>query len=195
VTYSAINTIAELDVIERDRDRWQRPEEILSALDVRPGSTVVDLGSGAGYFSLKLARIVGDNGRVQAIDLRKLSLFFLKARALPRGYRNIQVIKGSAKTLPVESNDADAVLICNTYHELVDRNAILKDVYRTLRQGGRLVIVDRDLTPRSADGHGIAFAQASMDLEEAGFRIMSTNSSLLTSPDGDIWWLIAATKP
>jgi predicted methyltransferase len=61
VFYSVVNTLGQLDAVERNRDRWQRADEILRALDVRPGSMVVDIGSGSGYFSLKLAPLVGES--------------------------------------------------------------------------------------------------------------------------------------
>jgi predicted methyltransferase len=55
VADQAIGTLRALTVVERDRDTWQRREEVLRPLDLRPGQTVVDLGSGAGYFALKMA--------------------------------------------------------------------------------------------------------------------------------------------
>ena len=59
-TLSSIsNTLDRLTVVEPERDQWQRPSDVLGSLGVRDGSTVVDLGSGAGYFSLKLADLVG----------------------------------------------------------------------------------------------------------------------------------------
>jgi len=73
--YSFTSTLNRLDVVESERDRWQRPLDVLRVLDLRPGNTVVDLGSGAGYFALKLSSAVGERGQVLAVDLRKLSLF------------------------------------------------------------------------------------------------------------------------
>ena len=64
--YSALNTISRLNVVEAERDRWQRPSDVVRALDLRPGNVVVDLGCGSGYFALKLSASVGDTGRVVA---------------------------------------------------------------------------------------------------------------------------------
>ena len=79
-----LRTLRALSVIERERDTWQRPDEILRYLQLADGMTVVDLGSGAGYFALKIAPRVGPNGRVLAVDLRRQSLAFLWIRALAR---------------------------------------------------------------------------------------------------------------
>jgi len=71
VAQQAIATLRALTFIERERDTWQRPDEIIEPLALAPGSTVVDLGSGAGYFALKLPPRVGPAGRVLAVDLRR----------------------------------------------------------------------------------------------------------------------------
>ena len=77
VLYSAIGTLRQLEEVESERDQWQRPGEVLQALALQPGNVVADLGSGAGYFALKLSPIVGKKGQVLAVDIRKLSLSFL----------------------------------------------------------------------------------------------------------------------
>src|ERR1700733_11777134 len=87
--YSFTNTLRQLDVIEAERDQWQRPSDVLRALELREGNTVADLGSGSGYFTLKIAPVVGKQGQVLAVDLRKLSLFFLWTRALLRGQHSV----------------------------------------------------------------------------------------------------------
>ena len=84
VAQQFIATLGALTVIERERDSWQRPDDVLAPLALAPGRTVVDLGSGAGYFALKMAPRVGPRGRVLAVDLRRLSLAFLWVRATPK---------------------------------------------------------------------------------------------------------------
>ena len=81
VGYKGIQTLRLLDVIERDRDRWQQAGEVIEALNLKDGSVVADVGSGAGYFTLKLAPIVGEKGRVLAEDILKEPLAFLWIRA------------------------------------------------------------------------------------------------------------------
>ena len=66
VLYSAIATLRQLEVIESERDQWQRPAEVLQVLALRLGNVVVDLGSGAGYFALKLSPIVGRGGQTRS---------------------------------------------------------------------------------------------------------------------------------
>ena len=133
--YSFINTLHQLDAIELERDQWQRPSDVLLALDLREGNAVADLGSGSGYFTLKLAPAVGRKGQVLAVDLRRLSLFFLWSRALIRGQHAVHVIVGDEDDPRLATQSVDAVLICNTYHELSHPKLILTRVYQSLRVG------------------------------------------------------------
>src|SRR5262245_15298003 len=94
VALHGIRTVQQLNAIEADRDRWQRPADIIQSLNLKDGSVVVDLGSGAGYFALKLSDAVGSKGRVIAVDLRKLSLLFLRIRGFLKRNHNIEIIVG-----------------------------------------------------------------------------------------------------
>jgi len=126
VVQQAYQTLSTLTRVERDRDAWQRPEEILQRLHLRPGMTVVDLGSGAGYFALKIAPRVGPAGRVLAVDLRRESLAFLWIRAVEAGDRNLLVIHGDVTDPRLPPGPVDAVLIANTYHELAQPDSTLR---------------------------------------------------------------------
>jgi hypothetical protein len=113
--YSALNTISRLNAVEAERDRWQRPSEVVQALDLRPGNVVVDVGCGAGYFALKLSGPVGDRGRVVAEDVRRLPLVFLWLRTVTRHESNVSLVHGDLNDprLPAHVN---SVIISNTYH-------------------------------------------------------------------------------
>jgi ubiquinone/menaquinone biosynthesis C-methylase UbiE len=194
--YAFTNTLNRLDVVESERDQWQRPADVLRALDLRPGNTVVDLGSGAGYFALKLSPVAGKQGQVLAVDLRRLSLFFLRTRTLLRGQHNIQVIVGEEEDPHLPAGTVDAVLICNTYHEFSNPGLILDRVVRSLRPGGRLVVVDR--APRATETqhtHEVPLAAVEGELRNQGFEIVSQNDSFIDRPGDELWWLVTARKP
>jgi predicted methyltransferase len=200
ITYQAIRTIQRLSVIEADRDGWQRPDDIIRELNLKNGSSVVDLGSGAGYFALKLSDTVGPNGAVLAVDLRKLSLFFLRVRAFLHSNRNIQIIVGAPDDPKLSGTAVDSVLIANTYHELTDPQSILRHLSKALRPGGRLVVVDRRPTPAersldSADQHHALPDSVESDLRKQGFQILTREDSFIAQPGDEFWWLIVARKP
>lgn len=194
--YSFTSTLDRLNAVESERDRWQRPSDVLRALDLRPGNTVVDLGSGAGYFALKLSPAVGERGQVLAVDLRRLSLFFLWTRAILRGQHNVQVIVGEENNPRLPADTVDAVLICNTYHEFSNPELILNSVFRSLRPGGRLVVVDR--APRATEAqhtHEVLLAVVESQLRSRGFEIVSQDDSFIDRPGDDLWWLVTVRKP
>lgn len=193
--YSFTSTLNRLDVVETERDQWQRPVDVLRALDLWEGNTVVDLGSGAGYFALKLSPAVGKRGRVLAVDLRRLSLFFLWTRALLRGQHNVRVIVGEQDSPRLPTGTVDAVLICNTYHEFSNPESMLNHILRSLRPGGRLVIVDR--TPRAKEAehtHEVPLAVVEGALQQNGFEIVSHDDHFIDRPGNDLWWLVIGRK-
>jgi arsenite methyltransferase len=198
--YAALNTISRLNAVEAERDRWQRPSDVVRALDLMPGNVVVDLGCGAGYFALKLSVPIGDRGHVIAEDVRGLPLVFLWFRTVSRHEPNVTIVHGALNDprLPAHVN---SVLISNTYHEFTDSHSILLRVREALVQSGRLVIVDR--APQPASGvsgesteHEIAADRVESDLRENKFEIVSRQDHFIESdPDRRSWWLIVARKP
>jgi predicted methyltransferase len=189
-----METLERLNVVERERDVWQRPSDIIQELNLRAGAVVVDLGSGAGYFALKLAPIVGSNGSVLAVDLRKVSLTFLWIRSRLWHRDNVTVTLGDADDPHLPAR-VDAVLIVNTYHELTAAKAILGRVRESLVSGGRLVIADRGTEIARGHGHaGLDSELVAGELREAGFEIVRTSDQFLEQPGEGPWWLIVAQK-
>src|SRR5215469_3826503 len=169
--YSALDTISRLNAVERERDRWQRPAEVVQALGLRPGDVVVDLGHGSGYFALKLSAPAGKKGRVLAEDIRRLPLALLWFRTILKGERNITVLHGEPADpyLPVQA--VNEVLIANTFHELADSEAILWHVRPALVSGGGIVVVDRSRKGAAADGSPLA--EHEISAEEVDRRVAS----------------------
>ena len=191
--YAFTNTLRQLDVIESERDQWQRPSDVLRALDLREGNTVADLGSGSGYFTLKLAPVVGKQGQVLAVDLRKLSLFFLWTRALLQRQHAVHVILGDEDDPRLPTESLNAVLICNTYHEFSYPDRMLDHVFQALRPGGRIVVVDR--STEVGQTHQVALATVVDELRKKGFEVVSRDDHFIDRAGDDIWWLLIARKP
>ncbi len=193
-----VNTLNQLEIVELARDQWQRPSEILVALNLKPGDTVTDLGAGAGYFTLKLPPLVGKSGKVLAIDVRTFPLFFVWIRALRRGQHNVTLIQGEPEN-PRLPDRVNAVLVVNTYHELTARRKILDQVSRCLVPGGRLVIVDRgppEAGQRSAapEDHELPVSSAEHNVSQAGFEVLQRNEDFVQPPGDSAWWIIVARK-
>jgi len=200
VAHSAFETFRQLRVVEADRDQWQRPSEVIQALDLKTGDVVADVGCGSGYFTLKLSPSVGPRGRVIAEDIRRLPLVFLWLRAAARRDHNINVMVG-ADTDPHLPARVNAVLISNTYHEFTDPHSVLVHVYNSLVAGGRLVIIDREpklsKTPAISLGdHEISAEAVASDLRATNFDLVSKQHNFVPQDSyGETWWLITARRP
>lgn len=196
----AVRTLRALDEVEGERDTWQRPDDVIKYLDVRSGQSVVDLGSGAGYFAMKLAPRIAPEGRVLAVDLRRQSLAFLRIRAWRRGYSNLRVITGEVNDPKLPPGPVDAVLIANTYHELTNSTAILQALFTSMRSGGRLVVLDRrphaGRAPHRHEMHrAITLEQAEREITLQGFQTVLRDERFIDRAEDDPWWLLVARKP
>jgi ubiquinone/menaquinone biosynthesis C-methylase UbiE len=134
---------ADLGLLEApDRDVWQRPERIMDALQIGEGSLVADLGAGGGWFTIRLARRVGPNGKVFAQDIQREMIGAIERRVAREGLSGrVQTVLGTASDpqLPVP---VDAVLIVDAYHEMQEPVVLLRNLARSLKPDGRVAIIE-----------------------------------------------------
>ncbi|MDH5490401.1 MAG: methyltransferase domain-containing protein [Myxococcales bacterium] len=124
------------------RDEWQRPEALLSQMQLRPGQRVADLGAGTGYFLSRLSRAVGDSGRVFALDTEAAMVAHMRARIAEEGLENVEIREVEAADPGLEEASFDRILIVNTWHHIEDRGAYAALLLRALRPDGSIWIVD-----------------------------------------------------
>ena len=193
-----LSAVPEIERAESDRDRWQRPADVVQALNLTDGAVVADLGSGVGYFALRLADRVGERGQVLAVDVRALPLLVLRARALLRSHGNVKAVHADAAEADLPRSGLDAILVANTYHELADPGAVLGHAFAALRPGGRLVVVDPSETGEEPSPpvahHHLSSASAVKSLRAAGLEIVRHEDRFIDVP-GQSWWLVMARKP
>lgn len=155
-----------------ERDRWQKPDLVVAMLGDLTGKTVMDLGSGTGYFTFRMfeagARVIAAD-----VDERFLSLIKEKQASLPRmavgGVETRLVPYDSPSILPGE---LDIFFTVNTYHHIEDRVAYLKQVHQGLKSGGKAVIVDffkADLPVGPPMDIKLSEEQVKAELLQAGF--------------------------
>lgn len=194
-----VTALERVSAVEGERDSWQRPQDVLQALELRKGAVVADLGSGVGYFALKLAERVGPSGRVLAVDVRRFPLAFLRLRARLRGLRNLEAVHGAPDDPHLPAGGVDAVLIANTFHELEDQERILGRARDALRPAGRLVVVDPapsvETPGENAHHHHESPDSAEARLRQAGFEIVSRDDGFVDASSHGRWWLIVARRP
>jgi SAM-dependent methyltransferase len=127
---------------EPGRAAWQRPDQVVSALGLEKGQTACDIGSGPGYFSLRLARAVAPGGRVYAVDVETGMLEALRQRLEASGLANVTPVLSLPADPLLADGLCDVALIVNTYHHFPDPPAYLARLKRSLRPGGRIVNID-----------------------------------------------------
>lgn len=124
-----------------DRDEWQEPDRIMDFLGIATGARVADVGAGGGWFTVRLARRVGPNGRVFAEDIQSQMIDSIARRVQRENFGHVETTLGTP-TDPRLPGNLDAVLIVDTYPQLDDPVGMLKHVAEALAPNGRLGIVD-----------------------------------------------------
>jgi ubiquinone/menaquinone biosynthesis C-methylase UbiE len=158
-------------------------ERLASVLGVSAGQTVAEVGAGSGLFSVKMAQIVGESGKVYSTELAEPERAAIRSRADEAGVRNLIVVEAA----PLETNlppaCCDVVFLRNVYHHIQDPAAFGKSLRNTVRPGGRLAVIDFDPgamwflrgRPGGASerrtGHGVSLADARAELVAAGFQV------------------------
>jgi SAM-dependent methyltransferase len=126
-----------------DREAWQKPDQVMDALHVADSSVVADIGAGGGWFTVRLARRVGQNGKVYAVDVQRLMIEAIQRRVQREGYSNVQALLGDDEDPGLPSNvRMDAVLIVDAFHEMHKPVVVLQNVARSLKPSGRIGIID-----------------------------------------------------
>lgn len=125
-----------------DREAWQKPEQVMDALHVAEGTTVADLGAGGGWFTIRLARRVGPNGTVFAVDVQRLMIEAVERRVQREGLTNVRAVLGAPNDPRLPAGRLDAVLIVDAFHEMDDPVGLLRNVARSLTSQGRIGIID-----------------------------------------------------
>ena len=136
-------------LMRESRQREEDCELLLKALDVKPGQTVCDMGCGNGFYSLQLARLVGEQGKVLAVDIQPEMLHMLNERAKEAQITNIECIQGTAIDPKLPTGSVDLILLVDVYHEFSHPEAMLKAMRQALKPDGRIALAEFRLEDRS----------------------------------------------
>jgi predicted methyltransferase len=163
-----------------DRDSWQKPDQIMDTLAIADGSTVADIGAGAGWFTIRLARRVGPNGVVYAQDVQRQMLEAIRRRVSREGLQNVQARLGTDTDPNLPAGAIDAILVVDVYPEVDDRVTFLRNLAGALKPNGRIGIVNYKPgqggpgpAPNENEGVRVESAAVEADARAAGLRVLS----------------------
>jgi|SRR5579862_1612417 len=159
------------------RDAWQKPAEVVAALQLRPGMRIADLGAGTGYFSRYLADAVGETGTVFAVDTEPGFVAHLRERAEREHTANIVPVLASADNPRLPTGAVDLVLIVDTVHHIDDRINYLRRLRHVLKPGGRVAVIDfkkENLPVGPPPAHKLERRQIVREFAGAGYRLLKT---------------------
>ena len=153
----------------RFRERFRKPADFVSNLGIEDGHNVLDYGCGIGSYTIPTARLVGESGRVYALDIHPLAIERVKKRAKKEELSNIETIQSDLATgLP--DNHLDFALLIDVYTWIDDKIGLLKEMHRILRSSGKLVFLIDHASPEGCKA----------TVEESGlFRLILQEENVL----------------
>jgi ubiquinone/menaquinone biosynthesis C-methylase UbiE len=160
-------------------------DHFAQVLDLRPGSSVADVGAGSGELSIAIARYVGPKGVVYSTEINPKLLDKIRGEALRAGARNLIPILGEEHDAELPDNCCDAIFLRRVYHHLTDPLGIDRSLYKAMRPGGRLAIIDFEPSERPGEpvppgvpanrgGHGAPMRVVAEELSRTGFEPLRT---------------------
>ena len=148
-----------------ERERWQKPEEVLRLLKIEPEEVIADIGAGTGYFTRRFAR---QAAKVYAVDVDEASL----KQIATQGFDNVEIIVAAPDDPKLPSASVDTIFFSNVLHHIDERPAYYAKLARALKPGGRIVIIDfhkRELPVGPPVSMKLAEEEVIAELEAAGF--------------------------
>jgi ubiquinone/menaquinone biosynthesis C-methylase UbiE len=129
-------------LIRDEREREERCSLMLANLEAKPGMTVCDMGCGNGFYTLKLARMVGESGWVYGVDIQPRMLELLNERAVQDGVANLTPVLGTLADPRLPKGKIDLILLVDVYHEFSHPEQMLRAMRAALSAEGRVVLLE-----------------------------------------------------
>ena len=180
---AGVLSLAALPVPACAQDEFARDAaRLVTALELRPGQTIADIGAGGGQLAVALARTVGPSGRVYATELEEDRRDDIREAAESAALKNVTVLEAQATRTNLPEQCCDALVMRRVYHHVADVRAMNASMRQSLKPGGLLAILDFD--PDSAESadpaerdvgeqHGVTSATVARELREAGFEVVA----------------------
>ena len=178
------------------REVYAAREEVLKACEIKPGERIADVGAGTGFYSRLFAKRTGWDGWVYSVDIAPKFLQHIAARATADGIENLTTVLGTDVSIRLPPESVDLAFICDTYHHFESPQQSLASIYRALKPGGRLVLIDFERIPGVSREFLIGHVRAGKEVFQS--EVVAAGFELTDEIDVDAFeenYLLRFTKP
>lgn len=155
---------------EESRDSWQKPDEVIRTIGLKPGQVVVDIGAGDGYFARRFAKSIAPGGRSIGLEIKSDLVEKMNDDARMSGLTNYEARLVETDDPKLAPASVDVIFLCDTYHHIDSRVSYFRRVRQALKPGGRLVILDMVRSKRNTE-HSVIREDVIEELRQAGYRL------------------------
>jgi predicted methyltransferase len=154
-----------------ERDKWQKPHEVISALKLAPGAAVADIGAGTGYFAVRFAHML-PQGRVYGVDLEPDMVKYLGERAKKENLANLTAVAGAPDDARIPA-PVDLMILVDVYHHIDNRADYFRRLRASLKPGGRVAVIDfrMDAPTGPPKNARIAPDRVKTEMQSAGYTL------------------------
>jgi ubiquinone/menaquinone biosynthesis C-methylase UbiE len=163
------------------RDAYQKPHEVLTALKIKPGEVIADIGAGSGYFTFRLSHFVGDKGKVYAVDVSPDMILHINRRIRETKTTNIVSMLADTDDPLLPDRSVNRFFICDVWHHVENQTKYLSLMKKMLKPGGEVVMIDfhkKDLPIGPPPQMKIAREDLIKQMEKNGFRLIKEHTFL-----------------
>jgi ubiquinone/menaquinone biosynthesis C-methylase UbiE len=125
-----------------EREKEENPKKLIESLEFQEGMVVADIGAGSGYYSFRIAPLLGAKGKVLAVDIQKEMIQILKDKRKANQITNVEPVLSDEKDPKLPEGEVDLALMVDVYHEFAYPHEMTEKLVKGLKKGGRLVFVE-----------------------------------------------------
>ena len=167
-------------LVRAEREKEENTSTLLQNMEIKPTDTIADIGAGAGYHVFKMAESASRGG-VYAVDIQDEMLAELERRKSKGNVSNVEVVKGSEKSVELPENSVDKVLMVDVYHEFSFPDQMMASIRKALKPGGKVFLIEyrgEDPSVPIKKVHKMTEEQAVLEIQAAGFRLEENKGNL-----------------
>ena len=168
-------------LVRPERIAEENPDGALDAMNIHPGMTIADLGSGVGYMTLRMAKRVGPTGKIYGVDLQPGMLTELQKNAKAAGITNVESVLSEPADPKLPAGQIDMILMVDVYHEISQPQVMLRKLRQALKADGRVVLLEyraEDPSIPINPEHKMTVDQVRREIEPEGFRLQTPIETL-----------------